>query len=65
MHVEVRNTFDGRWVPGFELVGWEGPEEARLARLRRRDGSVVPAPVPADRVRQVAPPRSLSVTRTA
>jgi metallophosphoesterase superfamily enzyme len=49
-HVEVRSTFDGSWVPGFEVVGVDEDGSYRLGRLS--DGSELPAPFPPDSVRR-------------
>lgn len=49
-HVEVRSTFDGSWVRGFELVETEDDGSMRLRRLS--DGSVLPTPFPPDDVRR-------------
>lgn len=49
MKVEVRNRFDGAWVPGFEVV--EVLDGAyRLVRLS--DGEVLPVDIDCDAVRR-------------
>lgn len=55
--VEVYETFTQRWVGGYEVADKPGDDDAFLLR-RQHDGSVVPAPIPADRIRPAhsAPP---------
>jgi hypothetical protein len=49
--VEVRSTFDGSWVSGFEVVATE--EDGKAITLRRlSDGEVLPEPFPKDAVRR-------------
>lgn len=49
--VEVSNLFTGTWSRGFRVVGRDA-EGYRIERLS--DGSTVPAPFPASRLRPVA-----------
>jgi hypothetical protein len=49
-HVEVRSTFDGSWVRGFEVAGVDADGCYRLRRLS--DGEVLPTPFVADAVRR-------------
>lgn len=48
--VEVRSSFDGSWVNGFEVVDTEDDGALRLRRLS--DGEVLPATFPPDVVRR-------------
>jgi hypothetical protein len=48
--VEVRSTFDGSWVDGFEIVSTEEDGSVRIRRLS--DGEVLPAAFPPDDVRR-------------
>lgn len=49
--VEVRSTFDGAWVGGFEVVA---TDEGGALRLRRMsDGEELPEPFAPDDVRRV------------
>ena len=49
--VEVRSTFDGTWVSGFEVVGTT--DDGKALELRRlSDGTVLPDPFPKDAVRR-------------
>lgn len=50
--VEVRSTFDGSWVGGFEIVDVEDDEGYRLKRLS--DGDILPTVFPADAIRRAA-----------
>ena len=47
--VEVRSTFSGRWVSGFEIA--ERLQHDRFLLRRRSDGTVLPVPFAAKRVR--------------
>lgn len=40
--VEVRNRFDGRWAPGFEVAGVD--DDGRYRITRRSDGDQLPTP---------------------
>jgi len=53
--VEVQNTLDGGWSPGFEVVEAEHSASGEeMLRLRRRsDGCLLPAPVSVNRVRRM------------
>jgi hypothetical protein len=48
--VEVRSTFDGSWIEGFEVVTDDGDDGYQLRRLS--DGEVLPVPFPRDGVRR-------------
>ncbi len=48
--VEVRSSFDGTWVRGFEVAATDPDGSVRLRRLS--DGEVLPTPFPADAVRR-------------
>ena len=48
--VEVRSTFDGSWVSGFEVVATADDDGYVLRRLS--DGEILPAAFPTDAVRR-------------
>jgi len=48
--VEVRSTFDGSWVEGFEVVSTDDDGSLHLRRLS--DGEVLPTSFPPDAVRR-------------
>jgi hypothetical protein len=48
--VEVRSSFDGSWVNGFEVVATDEDKHVRLRRVS--DGEVLPEPFPPDAVRR-------------
>jgi hypothetical protein len=48
--VEVRSSFDGTWVNGFEVVDADDDGSLQLRRLS--DGEVLPATFPRDSVRR-------------
>jgi hypothetical protein len=48
--VEVRSTFDGNWVRGFEVVDTDDDGNVRLRRLS--DGDLLPTAFPKDAVRR-------------
>ncbi len=48
--VEVRSSFDGTWVAGFEVADGDADEGYRVRRLS--DGEVLPVRLPADAVRR-------------
>jgi len=60
--VEVRSSFDGRWVRGFEVVELEDRDlGAPAVWLRRRsDGTRLPVPFGAADVRAIGPVRAES-----
>ena len=49
MKVEVRNRFDGAWVPGFEV---EAVLEGTYRLRRISDGTVLPVDIDCDDVRR-------------
>jgi hypothetical protein len=57
--VEVFETYSERWIGGFEVADRAGEGDAFLVR-RQNDGVVLPAPIPADRIRAAhSAPRSV------
>lgn len=51
--VEIRTTFEGRWVDGFEVAGIEfgADDQATFVVRRQSDGAVLPGVFAADRIR--------------
>jgi hypothetical protein len=49
MKVEVRNRFDGAWVPGFEV---DAVLDGSYRLLRLSDGAVLPVAIDSDDVRR-------------
>jgi hypothetical protein len=48
--VEVRSSFDGRWIDGFEVVDGDADEGYSVRRLF--DGEVLPARFAKDSIRR-------------
>jgi hypothetical protein len=55
--VEVRSSFDGSWVSGFQVADVTGPAAGEFHLRRVSDGTVLPVPFPRHELRETSFPQ--------